>query len=105
LIALNAFGSLKGVEDLSKKEEIRAKIEMINDLLRLASDIRMALDFRYRLEETEGVVDLVVFATGERVFTKLSEADLQAIDKMISKMISNLVAKATTLAESLLTSH
>jgi len=105
LIALNAFGSLKGVEDLSKKEEIRAKIEMINDLLRLASDIRMALDFRYRLEETEGVVDLVVFATGERVFTKLSEADLQAIDKMISEMISNLVAKATTLAESLLTSH
>jgi len=84
---------------LSKTDEIRAKIEKLEDLLRLARDVRMALDFRYRLEETGGVVDLVVFATGERVFTKLSPEDLEAIDTRIIKMIDDLIAKAGTLKE------
>jgi len=84
---------------LSKREEIRAKIRNLDDLLRLASDVRMALDFRDRLEETGGVVDLVVFATGERVFTKLSPEDLKAIDARITAMIDDLVVKAGKLKE------
>jgi len=82
---------------LSKRQEIRAKIDKLDDLLRLASDLRRVLDFRNRVEETGGVVDLVVFATGERVFTRLSSEDLATIDTRIAKMIDDLITKANKL--------
>jgi len=80
-------------------EEIRAKVEKLEDLLRLARDINAILRFRLYLEETGGVVDLIVFATGERIFTKLSPEEIDAIDKRIAEMIEGLIAKALKLKQ------
>ena len=78
----------------------RAKlIEKLDSLMRLARDIRIALDFRSRLDETDGVVDLLVFGDGQSVFTRLSTADLAAVDARVSKMVGDLVAKANQLKE------
>ena len=78
----------------------RAKlIEKLDSLMRLARDIRIALDFRSRLDETDGVVDLLVFGDGQSVFTRLSTADLAAVDARVSKMVGDLVAKADQLKE------
>lgn len=77
--------------------ERRELVERLEDLMRLATDIRMALDFMDRLDETGGVVDLVAFGDGESVFTTLSQADLAQIDTRISRMLGELVAKANRL--------
>jgi len=75
----------------------REQIEELDSLLRVARDLRMTLDLRQRLEEVGGVVDLAVLETEERISTKLSEADMEAIDRRIEAMINNLVTKAIRL--------
>jgi len=84
---------------LSEIEKIRAKIKKLDDLIRLAGDTHLALALRERLEETEGVVDLIVFTTHQRISTKLTQAELKAIDDKISELIADLIAKANALAE------
>ena len=79
--------------------ERRKLIEDLEDLMRLSRDVRMALDFRNRLDETGGVVDLVTFGTGESVFTTLSATDLAQVDSKIGKMIGALKAKAAELKQ------
>jgi len=80
-------------------EKLRAKIENLNDLLRLARDIRIALDFKLRVLEAEGIVDLIIFSTEERIFTKLTAEDIDVIDERIAEMIENLIGKAVKLKQ------
>ena len=73
------------------------RAEDLDNIMRLLRDIRMAVDFRERLKMTGGVADLVVFGTGERIFTRLSPDDIAAIDNKINQMINELVNRVNKL--------
>ena len=72
-------------------------IESLDDLMRLANDIRIALNFKDKLEESNGVADLLRFGSGESIFTKLSTNDLMAIDVKIAKFVNEFKARASEL--------
>ncbi|RLC69723.1 MAG: hypothetical protein DRI26_08550 [Chloroflexi bacterium] len=57
------------------------------------------MDFRLRLEETGGIADLLTFANGESVFTKLSPKDLVAIDARVEALITELSLKVEKLKQ------
>jgi len=82
---------------LSKIEAIHAILEKLEDLLRLGRDLHLVLSFRLRLEETEGIADLIILSTDERIFTKLTAEDINAIDAKITEMIEALKEKALKL--------
>jgi len=78
---------------VERKSKWAKLVEDLDDLVRLASDIKLSLGFRDRLEATNGFVDLIVFGNGESVFTKLSDIDIKMLEEKISKLSKELLNK------------
>jgi len=78
-------------------EERANLVKALDDVMQLAGDIRMALNLRSTLEESGGVTDLAVFASGESITAKLSADDLAAIDARIAKFVDEFKAMVKKL--------
>lgn len=73
--------------------------EKLDNISRIIMDIRMASDFLEMVTQEKGVVNLVMFGTGEAIFTKITDAEKTQINTKITALIEELKTKVLDITK------